>query len=213
MIKESHPCPYIPGNSATTMWAEQGEQTMKSFIETGWCRFGTTYEKPACASCNKCKSLRVKVKDFVLSKSFRRVLKKYKHLRIKVQEPTMTDTKFDMYKNHKNISAHNLSKHLFKYYIVDGGGQEFTYYDKNKMVGLGYTDGNRELYSRQFYFDPEYSGLGTFSILKEIQYCLDNDIEYYYLGHIVYENQHLKYKARFKPYELLDYKTGEWHAE
>jgi arginyl-tRNA--protein-N-Asp/Glu arginylyltransferase len=60
------------------------------------------------------------------------------------------------------------------------------------------------------FFDPELKSdsLGTYSILKQVEYCRDHDLQYLYLGYYVAESQHKQYKSRFKPNERLI--AGQW---
>ena len=50
--------------------------------------------------------------------------------------------------------------------------------------------------------------LGTFSVLKQIEYALQYRIKNFYLGYYIAENASLVYKARFRPNEV--YMDGEW---
>ena len=62
------------------------------------------------------------------------------------------------------------------------------------------------------FFDPQYSRLsiGTYSILKQIEFAQKTNRQFVYLGLYVQQNQHLNYKARFTPQErLID---GRWVA-
>ena len=50
--------------------------------------------------------------------------------------------------------------------------------------------------------------LGTFSVLKQMEYALQNQIKYFYLGYYITENSSLVYKARLRPNEV--YLDREW---
>ena len=50
--------------------------------------------------------------------------------------------------------------------------------------------------------------LGTFSILKQIEFCRQRGIQYFYLGYFISKNQSLSYKANFRPNEI--YVNHEW---
>ncbi|HYJ08439.1 MAG TPA: arginyltransferase, partial [Polyangiaceae bacterium] len=60
------------------------------------------------------------------------------------------------------------------------------------------------------YYDPAHErlGLGTYSILKQLELCRMWGLRYLYLGLYIAESVHMRYKARFQPHErLLD---GRW---
>jgi arginine-tRNA-protein transferase len=60
------------------------------------------------------------------------------------------------------------------------------------------------------YYDPSYEklGLGTYSILKQIELCRQWGLRFLYLGLYIEGSVHMRYKARFLPHQrLLD---GQW---
>ena len=50
--------------------------------------------------------------------------------------------------------------------------------------------------------------LGTFSVLKQMDFALENRIKYFYLGYYIADNTSLVYKASFRPNEV--YLDREW---
>ena len=80
------------------------------------------------------------------------------------------------------------------------------YYLGEKLIGLGWVDRLPELLSSVYFvFDPDYVSrrLGIFSLLYEIEYARSLDIRWLYLGYWVKSSSKMKYKAEFKPAELL----------
>jgi leucyl-tRNA---protein transferase len=57
-------------------------------------------------------------------------------------------------------------------------------------------------------FPNNKMSLGTFSVLKQIEFALKNRIKYFYLGYYIADNSSLVYKARFRPNEI--YIDREW---
>jgi arginine-tRNA-protein transferase len=68
-------------------------------------------------------------------------------------------------------------------------------------------DGLSSVYT---FFDPEPVGAsyGTYSILWQIQRCLDAGLPYLYLGYWINESAKMAYKASFRPIEGLV--GGRW---
>ena len=60
------------------------------------------------------------------------------------------------------------------------------------------------------YYDPDYErlGLGTYSILKQIELCRSFELSYLYLGLFIDDCDRMRYKARFLPHERLV--GGRW---
>lgn len=89
------------------------------------------------------------------------------------------------------------------------------YWFDGNLVAVGVVDWLTHCYSSVYlYYDPEYSemSLGVYTALNEIKFCLDNSIQYYYLGYYVHGCPKMKYKSGYKPAELLCPVTLTWVA-
>jgi len=99
-------------------------------------------------------------------------------------------------KTNQNLSAYH------QQYWLDG-----------KLIAVGVTDWLEDCYSSVYlYYDPDYSdlSLGTYTALYEIDFCLKNQIPYYYLGYYVPGCSKMEYKAAYKPMEMLCPVTLSW---
>ena len=88
---------------------------------------------------------------------------------------------------------------------------EITYWNENGLCCVGVCDrGATSLSAVYTFYDPEIRGgsLGTYSILKQIEFCKKNGLRHLYLGYYVADSPHMKYKSRFKPHERLI--AGQW---
>ena len=88
---------------------------------------------------------------------------------------------------------------------------EIRYLEAGKLIGLSIMDlGSAAASSVYHCFDPEqaHRSLGTFSVMAEINWCLERGIDWYYLGLYVADCRHLVYKAKFGPHERLE--QGSW---
>ncbi len=65
-----------------------------------------------------------------------------------------------------------------------------------------------------FIYDAKFShlGLGTFSIIKEIEHTRSLGLKYYCLGYYVQECQRMAYKNNFKPREHYNWLADKWEA-
>lgn len=70
------------------------------------------------------------------------------------------------------------------------------------------------LSSVYLFYDPSFSDelvpLGKYSILKEIEWTQHAGLPYYYLGYYIESCQKMRYKAEYKPSQLLCPTTYEW---
>ncbi|GAX20015.1 arginyl-tRNA---protein transferase [Fistulifera solaris] len=70
------------------------------------------------------------------------------------------------------------------------------------------------LSSVYLFYDPSFSDelvpLGKYSILKEIEWTQCSGLPFYYLGYYIESCQKMRYKAEYKPSQLLCPTTYEW---
>jgi arginyl-tRNA--protein-N-Asp/Glu arginylyltransferase len=63
------------------------------------------------------------------------------------------------------------------------------------------------------FYDPElkHLALGKYTALREIQYCLDHGLDFYYMGYYIHTCPKMRYKGDYVPSELLCPTTFTWH--
>ena len=68
------------------------------------------------------------------------------------------------------------------------------------------------LSSVYLFYDPDFKhlALGKYTALREIQYCLETGLQYYYMGFYVQDCEKMRYKADYCPSELLCPTTLSW---
>lgn len=185
-------------------------------VKRGWRRFGRYFSRPNCQNCNECQNLRINATEFIFSKQARRVINKNKNTKIYIQRPTLSYAHLDLYvKYHKHMQEkrdwkyYNISAQTYNELYVDGAnsfGNEVLYFVDEKLVGVDLIDFTEDgISSIYFYYDPDYShlSLGKYSIYQQILLAKKRGLDYIYLGYYVKECQSLKYKADYKPHELL----------
>ena len=88
---------------------------------------------------------------------------------------------------------------------------EITYWLEEQLVCLAVCDlGRTSLSAVYTFFDPDFQadGLGTYSILKQIELCQQRSLDHLYLGYYIADSPHMNYKSRFLPNQrLID---GRW---
>lgn len=213
-LGEKHSCPYLPEREAQEQFLIVNNfppELYHDFMDHGFRRSGDLIYRPICHSCRECKSLRVAVEEFRLSKHYRRVLKKNEGVEVKVASPRYSAEKQKIYSEYlafqhdrRDWEAAGHLRHFL--YVSPVRTLEFEYRLKGRLVAVSIADVcRRSLSSVYAYFDPEYASrsLGTFSALHEILFCLEKGLSHYYLGYMVSDCRAMNYKTRFKPYELL----------
>lgn len=82
-----------------------------------------------------------------------------------------------------------------------------------RLVGVGVIDilpsGLSSVY---FFYDPAFRrvSLGKYSAMKEIEYCRNRNVSFYYMGFYVHTCNKMNYKGEFAPSELLCPTTFRW---
>jgi arginyl-tRNA--protein-N-Asp/Glu arginylyltransferase len=220
-------CPYFseitaPVEEAFLPNVSLSPEQIDEYLVQGWRHNSWFFYRNSCRDCRRCLPIRLPVDTFNPSKSQRRVLKKNRATEFKMFEPldfavkhigrslllfnSFLDIRYDKvprdlgeYFNEFFVSP---SKTLVSALFIDG-----------ELAGNGFLDlGKTSLSTIYFSFDPRFSSfsLGTFSIIKEIEWARKNGLKYYYLGYYIGEISSMKYKGAFRPFELLDFDTGIW---
>lgn len=216
-----HECAYLPDRIATTRGvfaADFDGDVYTKFLDANFRRSGRLLYQPVCRGCRECVSIRVPVDRFHPSKSQRRVARRNRDLHLYVSSAVADHERFDLYRRyclkwHKHEVGPTYPE--FERFLYDSPVEsiDFSYRDSmGKLLAVGICDVSKDaLSSVYFYFDPEEShrSLGTFGALCEIDYARKTKIPFYYLGYLVRECKSMRYKADFKPYQLLD-PSGVW---
>lgn len=217
-------CPYLPGLTATLQGffaSRLKPDVYRGLLDHGFRRSGRFFYRPHCASCTECIPLRVEVERFTPSRSQRRCSKRNSELKVQIGTPALTDEKLDLYSRYQREkhgrSAEKEMGALWDFLynpVVDT--VEFVYRDEGgALVAVGicdlFADALSSVYS---YYDAgdRRRGLGTFTALFELDYARQQGLTYYYMGYLVRGCQAMRYKASYRPHQLLD-SSGLWQPE
>jgi arginine-tRNA-protein transferase len=214
IIGDTHPCPYLADKPATEqvfVAFEFSPELYHDFMDHGFRRSGNLFYRPICKECRECRAIRIAIKDFLPSKSQRRIVRKNQDLTVTVRPPQFTEEKFRIFCDYlkfqhnadQDDSPESFRDHLYMSPIMT---LEFEYRVGKRIVAVSIADiCSRSLSSVYAYYDPEFSerSLGTFSAIWEILFCRARGIPYYYIGFYIQGCPSMRYKARFRPFEIL----------
>jgi arginine-tRNA-protein transferase len=223
VVEKPHPCAYLPGQRASLdvrVMLDVTSDDMESLLERGWRRFGPIYFRPACASCTECVSIRVVADRFKPSKSQRRAERACRALRRVVGTPRVDDERLDLYARWHAAreeargwepNGQTRERYALEFAFPHPCAQEAAFYDDSadvggRLVGVGLFDATPRSLSAAFFFhDPEYArfSLGTANILSLIGDARVSGRPHVYLGYRVEGCASLRYKAAFRPHELM----------
>jgi arginyl-tRNA--protein-N-Asp/Glu arginylyltransferase len=229
-VLPDRPCPYLPGRVETIRGfacARVPGEVYHTFMDRAFRRSGRLFYQPVCRGCRACQPIRVPTAHFQASKSQRRVWRRNGDVTVTVTpRPRPSSEKFELYARYQQARHDRDQK--------DGDGDddaaagfadflyrsavdtvEFAYRDgAGRLIGVGIGDlCAASLSSVYFYFEPARAenrrSLGIFSAMWEIAFAAQRNVPYYYLGYWVRDCAAMKYKASFRPHELLG-PDGVW---
>ncbi len=189
-------------------------------IEHGFRRSGSHCYRPHCESCQACIACRLAVNAFTSNRSQRRCLKSNEDLEISSVKAGFSDEYFELYcryldSRHTDGSMTNPSEADFTQFLFcSWSDTQFLEFRLGKqLVAVAVIDimsnGLSAVYS---FFEPEmkHRSLGTYCILKQIDYAKKRQLDYIYLGYWIEKHNKMHYKSNFKPLQI--YIEEQWQA-
>ena len=224
IIDETEPCPYLPGQTARMplrmpLRAIDPEFADRLLAE-GNRRTGEFVYSTQCPRCQACEPIRIDCTEFQFSKNHKRVLSRGNSRYRQQMGPLLADeTRVELFNKHRllrGLATQDKDIDLDEYHwgFVRSCFQSFelAYIDHlGKLVCLSVCDrGQKSLSAVYTYFDPELrqDSLGTYAILRQIEFCRFENLRYLYLGYYVRNSQHMQYKSRFLPTSVWSVGVG-----
>lgn len=216
-----HPCSYLPDRSASLDVRVALDVTAEEFgvmLAQGWRRFGPSYFRPACTTCQACVPTRVPVSTFRATRGQRRARRQSARLDRIVGPPRVDRERLDLY---ARWHGHREQERGWKPSELDerSYAMEFAFphpsvrevafrdpADGSRLVGLGIVDEVPEALSAVYFFwDPEHAppSLGVAHIVRMIEDADERGLAHVYLGYRVDACPSLAYKGQFQPQEAL----------
>lgn len=161
--------------------------------------------------------LRIRLADFSPSKSQRRILRKNADLHTDIRPAGVTDEVASLFHRHKTRFDHAVPNSIFDFVSTDPAtvpctANEVAVYGGKRLIALSYFDiGERSTSGIYAMFEPaEYCrSLGIFTMLKEIEFAILNNKEFYYQGYCYEGESFYDYKKRFRGSQMFDW-AGNW---
>ena len=217
------PCPYLASRVERKLVIElAGEDAPALFSELSRAGFrrshGFAY-RPACRDCVACVPVRIRVDDFVASRSLRRVLRRNADLTVTDLPPRATQEQYRLFSayqrgRHANSEMATMTFEDFALMVqatpVRTSLAEIRDHDARLVGGIliDHTgDGLSAVYS---FFDPDLAArsLGTFAVLWMVDRARSLGLPHVYLGYWIGGSDTMDYKRRFPALEGL--RGGSW---
>jgi leucyl-tRNA---protein transferase len=228
-VTAPQPCPYLPGRMErklfTALQGDQAERLNDALSRQGFRRSQNVLYRPSCAECAACLSARIRVADFVPSRSQRRVLRRNEGLRRRASSPWATEEQFALFRRYldsRHATGGMADMDLFEFaamveetpirsrlieYTDPGVQPDHPGHLRAVCLTDVLEDGLSMVYS---FFDPDHQRVspGTYVILDHIALALEMGLPFVYLGYWVPGSDKMGYKANFAGVEI--YRGGSW---
>ena len=120
------PCPYLPDREErkvfTHLIGRRAVALNDTLTQSGFRRSQTIAYRPACESCRRCVSVRVKVCDFAYSRTLRRVRKRNGNVEVAACPPRATPEQYQLFRSYVCARHH------------DGGMADMGFSDYQMMI-------------------------------------------------------------------------------
>ena len=212
------PCPYLPGRIERQLYAElDGPAPSEIFRRLSLAGFRRSHHiiyRPACPGCNRCVPVRVDVKNFRWTQSWRRILRRNADLVAEDAGLEITDEQYRLFRRYmrsrhgggdmavmdrRDYSSMVLSSPIETGLVEfrDGAGDLTAACLTDRLP-----DGLSAVYS---FFDPAQNrrSLGSFMVLWLIEEARRQGLSNVYLGYWIENSPKMAYKARFQPLQAF----------
>ena len=216
-LTNTEPCPYLTKRDEKKIFLIMDDinksNEYEHLIKSGFRRSHNILYNQVCADCNLCKSIRINVNNFKLSKSNKRVLNKNKNLFIKKLSNNPSKEQFTLFKKYLEFKHNDSEMNEMNFHdyckMFDSKGintKIYEYFYKGELVGCVISDFLEGSISMVYSFYSELflkNSFGKYVILDHFRLAKDFDMDYVYLGYWVEGSSKMEYKNGFNSSEIL----------
>jgi len=217
-----HPCPYIGDKTASTLLLDPAHRMNAALfgelLKSGFRRSGASIYRPHCDGCRACVSVRVPAREYRPNRAQRRAAARNRDASSTMKPAAFEQEHFELYcryqswrhrgdlmdhsdpAQYRESMVHSPVETVFIEHRIQGRLAAVSVCDLP-------ADGMSAVYT---FFEPELRArsLGTYAIIKQLDYVRGMGLEWLYLGHWVAGCAKMEYKTNFRP--IFGYVGGEW---
>ncbi len=219
VIEQPRQCSYLPYETASLelrVITALGGGEYADLLARGYRRFGWQVFRPACPACSKCRTVRIRVQQFEPDAGARRILRKNENIRAELHPLFVTPEHVDLLNlynrfmhGHRGWARRESTIDSYQDEFLSGAatlGRQWLYFDRDRLVGVALMDEAPGAISLVYcFYDPGWRATspGTYSILIQLLYAKQSNLDYAYPGYWIEECPSMSYKNRFGPFEEL----------
>ena len=194
---------------------------MDHLLANGWRHFGTYFFRYSIAyHRNRYRiviPLRIRLSEFNLSKSLRRIIKKNSDLVTVIRPTIVDDEKYRLFDRHSRRFLFGRPESLEHFldrkaaYVPCPGKEVCVYSEAGELLAASFFDDAGESISAVYaMFDPRESrrSLGIYTLLLESEFAKEAGKRFHYLGYAYSGSSFYDYKKRFSGTERFDWRGG-----
>lgn len=202
--------------------AQVSETQLDELLAEGWRHFGIHFFRYSFGfyqnDIRRVIPLRIRLSEFLHSKSQRRILRKNDDLDVKIRPTVIDGEKERLFELHRTRFRRGRPYSIFDFLSGDAAtipcpGFEVSLFLDGEMVACSFFDvGRNSISSIYAMFDPDHGkrSLGIMTMLIEIEYAIETGKRFYYQGYSYEGRSFYDYKKRFTALECYDWK-GSWN--
>jgi arginyl-tRNA--protein-N-Asp/Glu arginylyltransferase len=193
------------------------------YLAEGWRLLGRSIVRHNFSMCRGkiCHTipLRIRLPNFEPSKSQRQLLRRNRHLEVRLDPIRLGPAKQALFELHSrrfnerrpDALASFLSQQAHREPVA---GSEFSVYDRGELIASSYFHlGEQGVSGTYCVYDPDYTrySLGTYTMLLELLYTREIGKQFYYHGYCYDVPSAFDYKLNFNQLEAMNWRTGDWY--
>jgi len=215
-------CSYLPGQLSLNHVIDPNftmdDKTYSVLSEQGFRRSGNQVYRPGCNHCKACVATRIKVSEFIISRRFKRVIKRNCDLQFSIVNNIDQEEYYQLYKGyilnrHASGPMFPPSREQYDSFLECHwiNSQYFQWKLDGKLICVAVTDDLENAFSAIYtFFDAQYASrsLGTLGVLEQIKQTQMQQKEFLYLGYWIENSRVMQYKIQFQP--IMGFIDGIW---
>ena len=218
-VEPPRTCNYLPDRAASLecrIMTGVGVAELEGMLVRGWRRQGPLYFRPACGACRECVSIRIPVDRFRPTESQRRAQRRCARFRVVLDRPRVDDERLALYaawhaarERDRELGPRADGRRGLRHAVrVPAPGGLGAVAARRRPPGRGHPlrHHSPSAWSAIFgFYDPGLARLspGVATVLMAVQMARERAIPHVYLGYRVLGCPSMRYKAGFRPHELL----------